>query len=98
MIRIGDALQSLKSGAEWILRGDNYEGLEWLDKTQTPPTKEEVEAEIARLQKEWEQTQYQRDRKQEYPSIEEQLDLLYHEGYDGWKEKITEVKNKYPKP
>lgn len=30
-------------GAQWILRGDNYEGLEWLD--QTPqPTKAELDA------------------------------------------------------
>lgn len=33
----------------------------------------------------------------EYPSIQEQLDLLYHGGYDAWKAKITEIKNKYPK-
>ena len=25
------ALQSLKPGAQWILRGDNYSGLEWID-------------------------------------------------------------------
>lgn len=30
-------------GAQWILRGDNFEGLEWLD--QTPqPTKAELDA------------------------------------------------------
>jgi hypothetical protein len=36
-------------------------------------------------------------RQQEYPSIEEQLDILYHEGYEGWKTLITEIKNKIPK-
>ena len=25
------ALQSLKPGAQWILRGENYSGLEWVD-------------------------------------------------------------------
>lgn len=33
-----------------------------------------------------------------YPSIEDQLDILYHEGYDAWRAAITEVKQKYPKP
>lgn len=36
-------------------------------------------------------------RQEEYPSIEDQLDILYHEGYDTWKAKIQEIKNKYPK-
>lgn len=36
-------------------------------------------------------------RQEEYPSIEDQLDILYHEGYDAWKAKIQEIKNKYPK-
>ena len=41
---------------------------------------------------------YKYQRQQAYPSIVDQLDTLYHDGYDGWKEMITEVKNKYPKP
>ena len=39
---LADALQSLKPGAEWVLRGTEYSGLEWLDESQTKPT--EVEA------------------------------------------------------
>ena len=34
---IAGALQALKPGAEWVLRGDKYSGLEWLDKKQTVP-------------------------------------------------------------
>jgi hypothetical protein len=41
-----DALQSLRPGAEWVLRGDD---LEWLDTQQTRPTDAEIEAEVARL-------------------------------------------------
>ena len=41
-----DALQSLRPGAEWVLRGDV---LEWLDQTQTEPTESEIDTEIARL-------------------------------------------------
>jgi hypothetical protein len=42
--------------------------------------------------------QYQRDRAKLYPSIEDQLDLLYHKGYDAWKEEINKIKQEYPKP
>lgn len=41
--------------------------------------------------------QYKYQRANEYPSIAEQLDALYHKGYDGWKAEIEAVKNKYPK-
>ena len=36
-------------------------------------------------------------RLEEYPSIAEQLDDLYHNGFDKWKETIKTVKDKYPK-
>jgi hypothetical protein len=34
----------------------------------------------------------------EYPSIHEQLDTIFHEGLDAWKEQIQAIKDKYPKP
>ena len=40
---------------------------------------------------------YQRDRAAEYPSVVDQLDLIYHSGIDAWKAKIKETKDKYPK-
>ncbi len=41
-------------------------------------------------------TQYQRDRAEAYPSIQDQLDDLYHNGIDGWKSTIKTTKDKYP--
>ena len=46
---IPKALQALKPGAEWVLRGDNWSGLEWLDKKQAAPTEKEVTDKIAEL-------------------------------------------------
>ena len=46
---IANALQALKPGAEWVLRGDKYSGLEWLDKKQTVPTEKEVTDKIAEM-------------------------------------------------
>ena len=40
-------------------------------------------------------------RQQEYPPIEEQLDMIYWDKMNGtnlWQETITEIKEKYPKP
>ena len=46
---IGSALQALKPRAEWVLRGDDYSGLEWLDSSQTKPTETEVNDKIVEL-------------------------------------------------
>ena len=46
---IPSALQALKPGAQWTLRGDEYSGLEWLDSKQTKPTETEVNSKIAEL-------------------------------------------------
>ena len=36
-------------------------------------------------------------RQQAYPSISDQLDILYHSGFDAWKSSIQAVKETYPK-
>jgi|TARA_Y100000052_G_C2933363_1_gene75833 hypothetical protein len=41
---------------------------------------------------------YKFDRLNNYPSIADQLDLIYHSGIDAWKAKIKETKDAYPKP
>lgn len=89
-----EALQSLRPGASWVLRGDVFE---WLDEDQTCPTDAEIKAELTRLQAEYAAKAYQRNRAAEYPSIPDQLDLLYHGGMDAWKAAIQAVKDKYPK-
>jgi hypothetical protein len=95
MSSISEALLSLRPNAQFYLKGSK---LTWLDSKQTEPTKEEIDAEIVRLKKEWENKQYQRDRKVAYPSIEDQLDKIYHSGIDEWKKDIKAVKDKFPKP
>ena len=52
------------------------------------------------LQDAWdlENNSYKSQRKTEYPSVVDQLDLIYHSGIDAWKAKIKETKDKYPKP
>jgi len=40
---------------------------------------------------------YKGQRAAAYPSIPDQLDLLYHGGMDAWKAAITAVKTEFPK-
>jgi hypothetical protein len=57
-----------------------------------------VNAEMTRLQTEYDSLEYARNRQKEYPSFADQLDKIYHEGIDKWKdEMIKPVKDKYPK-
>jgi hypothetical protein len=41
---------------------------------------------------------YVEQRRTAYPSIVDQLDTLYHGGYDAWKATIKQVKDEIPKP
>ena len=96
-IRISDALQSLRRNSEYSVTGDAYSGLNWLDKTQTKPTEQEVEERIAVLKYQEEVNVYQEKRKLEYPNWGDQLDQIYHSGIDVWKSDIKKIKDKYPK-
>lgn len=70
----------------------------------TPEEEREIREEWARndqLRAEQEKLAYQRERRQEYPPIEEQLDMMWHDKKDGtnvWFETIKAIKEKYPKP
>ena len=76
------------------------EGLGAFDKDNKSISLEQSKIDAARttLDAEAAATKYQRDRAAEYPSVVDQLDLIYHSGIDAWKAKIKETKDKYPKP
>ena len=44
------ALKVLRPNAQWTLGGDSYDNLKWLDKSQTKPTEDEVNAKITELE------------------------------------------------
>ena len=101
MIDKAHALQSLRPGAEWVLRGDD---LEWLDKTQTQPTDAEIDAEVTRLQADYDAKEYQRNRAPEYPTLADFADAYYwaqkgdNTKMDEYVASCDAVKAKYPKP
>ena len=57
-----------------------------------------IDAARATLDAEYNAQEYARNRAKEYPTVVDQLDLIYHSGVDAWKAKIKETKDKYPKP
>ena len=64
-------------------------------------TEEQIVAEEQRILKEWNDTEYQRDRSTSYPSLQEQLDMQYWDSMNGtttWKDAISKVKTDIPKP
>ena len=70
---LDQALINLRPGAEFHLKGSK---ITWVDSKQTEPSRAEIDAELKRLQAEYDAKQYQRDRN--YPNIGEQLDMLWH--------------------
>ena len=88
------ALRSLKPNGVFQWVGTEYSGLTGDDK----PTEAELDAEVARLQADYDSKEYQRKRADEYPSVVDQLDDIYNNGIDAWKATIKVTKDKYPKP
>lgn len=44
------ALESLRPGSQWVMRGDSYSNLDWMpDNQQSRPTEQEIQDEINRL-------------------------------------------------
>jgi hypothetical protein len=99
--QIENYLVTLHTG-QWFGWSDSsnkvYANLVIHDLTKTKPTEQECVNGLAQMQAEYEAKEYQRQRATAYPSIADQLDTLYHGGYDAWKATITAVKEEFPKP
>ena len=90
-ITVGDAILAINSNAKIVVRGSDIDSceIEWLEGT-AEISKADIKAKMVSME-------YIPKRASEYPSIEEQLDDLYHNGIDGWKSSIKAIKDKYPK-
>jgi len=98
MITLFHAIQSLVPGAE-VSVGMYDQKIEWHRPDTAPVTLEQIQAEQQRLQQAYDWNEYQRNRAREYPSIQEQLDALYHAGVfpAEMAARIRAVKEKYPR-
>ena len=98
-----NAILSLKPGAKFIIAEDNgTETITWKDSSKTQPTDSEIAAEKTRLDT---IEAYQKPRRYAYPSVGDQLDLLYKDILAGkvdatgeFAKAIKAVKDSIPKP
>jgi len=102
-VYISDAIKKINPNAEYVVRANDINQITWLNGT-TPIPKADIEAKMVELQAEYDANQYQRDRV--YPSIGDQLDMLWHSidqnpklksEYFEFYEAIKAVKVKHPK-
>lgn len=103
--QIVTALMHFQPEAKWEISTEAdkenvlYDQIIWKDAFHTKPTEQELQDYFQLSQNILKAgTDYRIERRHEYPKIEDQLDILFHEGYDSWKEKIQKIKDKYPKP
>ena len=102
---IEKAILKINPNANFTVNADDINQITWLNGT-TPIPKADIEAKMVEVQVEYDAKQYQRDRAISYPSIGDQLDLLWHSidqdpalktKYFHFYEAIKSVKVKYPK-
>ena len=103
--KITQAIKKINPNAEIVLRGDDIDNIEWVNGT-TPIPKADIEAKMNEMGNEPEQSNYAQQRRNAYPPIGDQLDMLWHSidkdpqlksKYFDFYEAIKGVKVKYPK-
>jgi len=98
MTDIFHAIKAIKADAWVTVNGETVDGIIWHDDNPTNITNEQILAKQVELQAEYDALEYSRNREKEYPTWQDQLDYIYHNGVDGWKATIKVTKDKYPKP
>lgn len=96
---LADALHEMyPDGAMFSV--DENDVIEWYEDNIHPqPADADVHAKLAEMTEAWKkEVEYQNLRVGDYPEYHEQLDMIFHLGIDGWREKIQEIKDRYPKP
>jgi hypothetical protein len=97
MITKAKAIQSLRPGAGFIIRGDD---LEWLDQNQTQPSDAEIDAEVARLTALEPARIATEKRRAAYITEADPLFFKAQRGeatMEEWQEKVAEIKQRFPK-
>ena len=89
------------STTSWELRNDLDERGDYISQwnlDDPQPTEEQLEAADSDGDALEALHAVRKQRKRAYPSIQDQLDKMYHDGFDAWKETIKAVKDANPKP
>ncbi len=79
--------------------GETYNSLVWNDEVNAKPTESEFDSAVLDFHQKYDEKQYARDRKTEYPTTQELVVALYDlDDKSAVEAKRAEVKAKYPKP
>jgi len=105
-IFIAEAIAAIRKeqdggNSQTTVNGEDINKLIWHDGNPTNITNEQILAKQAELQADYDAKQFQRDRKDKYPEIGDQMDMIYHDQVDGtttFKDAIKAVKDDNPKP
>jgi len=98
MTDISKAIKAINPTAEFSVNAEDYNQITWLNGT-TPISKADIQAEMDRLQVEYDAQDYARKRQAEYPSVQDLVVALYDtDDKTAIDEKRAEIKLKYPKP
>ena len=92
-----DAISSLVGGN--LAGTDDCSVINYID-GQTPPTKAKIDAEIVRMQAEYDAQEYARNRAKAYPSNGDQWDMIYKDTKNSTTthaDAVEAVKTKWPK-
>jgi len=95
---IANSILAINSDAQFSVNAEDVKQITWHNGT-TPIAEADILAKQKELQTAYDNAKYQRDRAEAYPSIGEQLDLIYHagQGGDAFQAAIKAVKDKHPK-
>ena len=102
---ISNAIKKINPNAEFTYQDEDINTLQWLNGT-TPISKADIEAKMNEMANEPEQSNYAQQRRNAYPEIGDQLDMLWHsidqdaelkQKYFDFYQAIKSVKVKYPK-
>ena len=100
-MKLAKAIKSLCPTAEFTYTNNDYSTVVWFKEPPSIPTEAEITAEVARLQAEYDNNEYQRQRAAAYPSLNDQADMAYWDRQNGTTtldDAILAVKVAYPKP
>ena len=96
MYDICSAILAINPSAQVSVNEEDLDQITWHNGTAVI-SKADIVAKQAELKAAYDAKDYQRKRAAEYPSTNDQLDDLYHNGIAGWKATIKTTKDKYPK-
>ena len=106
MTDITKAILKINSNADVSVNADDINQITWHDGNPNNITKADIEAKMNEMANEPEQSKYAEQRRNAYPEIGDQLDMLWHSidqdpqlksKYFDFYEAIKAVKVKYPK-